>query len=133
MKTLVIDRTEWARGEENGLGNRLLGLNQKKCCLGFMCLADGIPTDKIYNVGYPEKVANSYPEYMVSNSFMEQLVNEITVSAKSYYPTNSLYENSDFASEAASINDNPFKTEQERESQLIDLFLKNGIELTFIN
>lgn len=129
MKQLVIDRSEWCRGQGD-VNSKLLKEDGQKCCLGFLCLADNIPSCVIWRVSMLNKAKSTLtgPKLEETESF-KLLVNSV------YSPTT-------FALTASTINDeiltkqNNFynlKTEEDREKLLIELFAEKGIELSFIN
>lgn len=47
-----ISRAKWGRGQPIGSALKR-GDDGKMCCLGFVCVAAGVPEEKLVNVGYP--------------------------------------------------------------------------------
>lgn len=129
MEYLIIDRNEWQRGNI-GNGKLINRFTNKKCCLGFLCLADGISVDEIIG-------ESMLPESFAGKGFAGKLL--LTFD-------NLRVLDSNFASFAARINDAfigetiklnneqiELESEEQREQMLIELFLNNSIKLSFIN
>lgn len=54
--TVVISRKTWLRGEGHARSRLLRTNDGKKCCVGEMCLAAGIPAEYIKDVGEVESI-----------------------------------------------------------------------------
>lgn len=108
MKTIVIDRRRW------GTGKLLRIADHKMCCLGFACRFYGLTEKNILDKGLPAYLLNGdgrskLPRWMMVSSFLI---------------------NSD-VNLAAQINDSPTLSDEEKEKQLKEIFLKHQIKLIF--
>lgn len=136
-RTLVIDRTKWYRGlTDQYLTPSLLDVNGTMCCLGFECIACGIPSDHLYRKGMPDEL----------ESFLDR--NRVA-----HLLSDSKYSSSPFAKRAADINDRrigetigqdathyfddaekvTLETESQRETLIAAEFATQGIKVEFIN
>lgn len=63
MKTILIDRTKWLRGQDNGT---LLNDEGKMCCLGFLCHQLRISKKNLLNIGMPDELSENFtlPEWL---------------------------------------------------------------------
>ena len=111
MKELTITRHNWTGrtalpGEGRVKGGRLHN-EGNFCCLGFYCLAKGQTVDDLGYSAYPNDPSDSLmtPQKRVS----------------------------DFAYEAAIINDNHGLNQKQKEQKLIAHFATAGITLNFID
>jgi hypothetical protein len=50
---LVIDRKLWLRGEGSDCSSLLRDKDRKMCCLGFLCLANGLSEQDIIDIQTP--------------------------------------------------------------------------------
>ena len=127
MTKVIIDRTKWSRGSL--AANALLvnretaesispGVPRAKvgrmCCLGFVCLAQGVPRKSLSGQPFPADLSRLVP-------------------GLTYRDDTWGWRNTHFAEGAAEINDNGDISEEDRESQLIELAAQNGFEFQFIN
>lgn len=126
MKRLVIDRATWARGGKKGI-TALLNKDGNKCCLGFALLDCGVEEDSIYDLGLPSDVIAQVPL-----EAREDLGNRLGWLVQSVGEDNFQYfDDGDAVALAVNINDEPSLSESARESMLKQLFMMNGVELTF--
>lgn len=123
MRTLIIDRREWARGSVGG-ESALLNHIGSKCCLGFEALACGFTKEDIAHTGTPEDIGLFHD---VETEYAIAKAPHLFVSSIDYLS------DSPFVNRAVKINDNAKITEVTREKRLTALFEKEGIELEFIN
>jgi hypothetical protein len=126
MKRVVVNRETWLRGEEDSLLFR--PTDQKMCCLGFMCLQNGVPQEDMKNVFGPGTLAKW-------RSHIADKVPAVLLKHSEYppYTLTDLGWSSNFARKAMEINDNPHYEPEQRETLLKDLFRANGIDLIFVN
>ncbi len=104
----TIDRKTWLRGE--GWQNSfLLRKDGKYCCLGQICLQEGVSKENLLGLASPVTLLNTY-----------QINTWLT-------------EDTGLMSVAMGINDNDETTDEEKEKTLIELFAKHEVTLTFIN
>lgn len=117
---VVVKRSEWGRGTESWRSNDFnpclftIDRNDKplRCCLGFLCNAVGIVDEYIEGVAMPASLRERHPE--------------------SYLLVEKIHNDGDFGV-AADINDNYGISDMERETQLIEWGLDNGVEFTFVD
>lgn len=106
MINVIVDRSRWLRGSEN---SRLLRDDGKMCCLGFVCL----------KLGYTEKeIKNKNTPYELS--FDEMFGDFSTHNAQK----NTVYD-------LMKVNDSPNIDDKKRESKIITLGQKIGIQFKF--
>lgn len=112
---LTINRPQWLRGEGSTASRLVRVADDKMCCLGFYGLACGIPKAKMTNIQsfLPFESKISLPDSM------SWLLGE----KKEW--------SSKLGAKLMLTNDNEEKTNQDRESELIELFAQVGVELTF--
>lgn len=111
MKTLVIQRDRWARGEWLGGSVLFRERDNKMCCLGFLGLGCGITETSMNEVGFPSTIrSHHWPDKL----FVEA-------------PNACLWEDV-----LARINDEEGCSEEEREAWIKAGFLELfDIDLTF--
>ena len=109
---LIIDRKEWYRGE--GIEeSKLLRTDGRRCCIGILGRAVGIPDHLLLSIGgvgsttHHQEAANKWPAWCQSDG------GDIRC--------------------AYGLNDRLDLSEKERERQLTELFARNDIEVEFIN
>lgn len=125
MKSFVIDRKRWNRGQNQSY---LLDCNDMKCCLGFLLLACGYKEKEIYGCPTPSsnfindksKIPNFLlkEEYYQSNTKICRDLMEINDVYLNYY---------------CSAIGGKFETEEQREQKIKEIFSVQGIEVSFIN
>lgn len=121
MDKVIVKRSGWLRGAYDSM--LLRPTDQKMCCLGFVCVAGGIPPDEIACNATPQQINRSLLDDLKIGGMVARLVYKRGAS----YP----WLDTTFASDAIEINDKQAITDADREAQLIKLFGDNGIELTF--
>ena len=104
MKTVIIMRKYW--------GQYLMRNDEgKKCCLGFVSEAYGVPPEKTLNKEFPcqlrHNVPKDFPDWLLTN-----------------------HHHHDVAI-ASGINDDMVLSLKEKEAQLKELFAKHNIRLIF--
>ncbi len=111
LTEFTVDRSRWLRGEGTNASRLQREADGKRCCLGFMCFAAGVPEKSIINVGLPSRL--SYSELLLlpdtlrsSGSNVQQIV------------TN---------------NDQQNMSGPAREAKLTELFQAAGIKVTFVD
>lgn len=134
MTKVIIDRTKWSRGAVSA--NALLISAERAqrnsheptmhnprsgpkagsmCCLGFACLAVGLPSKAILDKGYPKNVGLPAPGLV---DFIQETGDFV---------------NTEFSLKAADINDDIYINDSVRESRLKELAAKHGFEFEFVN
>lgn len=119
MKTLVIDRKLWQRGN-TGLG-RLLS-NGTMCCLGFECRLRKFTKKDINRLRMPSELSNEGKN--INGKRLGWLVNKLG---------NSMIVSSTDANKLASINDDSRTTDELKEAEIIRIFALHGRPVVFIN
>lgn len=125
-KRFVVDRSKWRRGgrtnEETHGETSLLNSRGFMCCLGFVCIQQGLSEEDIRLEGepcslseYSEEIDDAIGGLLLNNDEEDGMVN------------------SDLAQKAIDINDNESVTDAEREAALSSLFEKNGCEMVFVD
>lgn len=121
---LVIDRSKWGVGQDDG--GLLLGSNTgRMCCLGFMSLVAGLNKNDIMDTGMPDGIRSSedLAELVdLEHPFMKAMV---------YVDDDGDLVTTEFASQAAAINDAGDVILSDREARLIKIFAEQGIDLQF--
>lgn len=127
MAKYIIDRSKWVCGDAEFRkkydlgGSKLLNAKGKMCCLGQVCLQDGLSEDDIRGKGGP------------TNVYWQRL--------KDHWMTTPENNNSRDACHAMNINDSinsPITgdwsrlTQEEREEELKKLFESMGHEIEFV-
>lgn len=115
IKTLVIDRARW------GMGALLTEDGEAMCCLGFLAMACGATEAAIKGEGDPEGT----PDIDWPSAFIRLARDEDD--DPHAYPRNSTVTN-----DAIEINDSTKLPWEEKESRLIELFFRAGIQLSFV-
>lgn len=116
MKTLVINRDKWTRGNINQsvYGTELLNSDGCMCCLGFYMIQHTKATEEcIFHRITPMGVA-SHGECKIGQTILLEDGN-----------------NSQFTCDALAINDDNTFPEKERESELTKLFKTKGYHVEF--
>lgn len=103
----VVKRSEWGRG---GTGGVLLSAGGLKCCLGFRCEQAGIPAGNLLDEEMPWAIKghSKLPHWL------------------STFDSNS-------ADAAATVNDDRGLTDEEREAEIIRIFVERGEEIEFVD
>jgi hypothetical protein len=116
---LAVFKTDFD-SELNAYNKEFLG----RCCLGFACQAVGYTDEQMANLGYPYHLSREDEDFpRVLDAFVRRLEDG----------DGAVYSNGALSHDAALINDCSTITDAEREVQLIELFAKHGIEVTFVD
>lgn len=119
MKILEIDRRTWLRGEGGDCSMLLRPKDKKMCCLGFLCLHQGVTEDVIEAISSPADLIGQENRDKVSF-----LIND----------DNFIVDNVNLVNLAIDINDDDENLDNEiRERMLRRVFKEWGIDLVFIN
>jgi hypothetical protein len=135
MKQLVIDRSKWRTGNDGehqtGEGDtRLINKQGYMCCLGFY-MRDLANVDE--NVLLNEETPAHAAHVGIAKDFYNQNEDVKLLVTNIGDRTYSDYFHTEFCEKAMKTNDNPRLTSEEREGCIKALFLKNGVEVSFIN
>lgn len=122
MLKVTIDRQLWIRGASNNNSYLLRDSDNKMCCLGFACVAAGIPKKDINQVREPASV-----EGIKNIRTLEQLL------SKSILTEEDRKENSRVCINLMMINDDPGINANEREYMIKQFGLEVNIDFEFIN
>jgi hypothetical protein len=96
------------------------------CCLGFYCnQLIGVPKKYMMKRSHPEDLANETSKWEESNEYAKKLVSVVQLQGEDTYVDNA------FTHRAMDINDTFELTTEERENQIREHFLKEGIEVVF--
>jgi hypothetical protein len=123
----VIDRSKWRCGGVEGSSDECVrgrGIAMMRnpegfmCCLGQVSCQLGVPADALSGCWYPRTVS------VRNQEFRDRLAILLT-------EHNPVACDSELASLAANVNDNPVFTDDERESRLAALFAKHGHTIKF--
>lgn len=115
LRTVIVDRSTWLRGEGTEASKLLRAIDSKMCCLGSACLKAGLKEQQIIDQGSP---------WLVSNVL--QLV-------LSGYFGSGFYQTGDNLIPLMKVNDNMEISDIEREAELIRLGPAAGILFQFVN
>jgi hypothetical protein len=99
----TIDRAKWGK-------HMLLDENGKMCCLGFLSLACGVPSDELLFTTHPEH------KWPVNNEFKRDEFGHST----------------ELGRILAGINDGNNYSLSDKEDRITNIFADNGIKVTFI-
>jgi len=109
---LVIDRATWLRGEGSGPSKLLRKRDKKKCCIGFLCSALGVPDESMEGVGGSQRLFCDLPSWLTE------------MPTPTHDPD--LFE-------AYHTNDDPTMDEETREQNITKIFAMHDIQVEFIN
>ena len=125
---LTIDRTKWLRGE-SGMDSYLLHPQRGlMCCLGFYCVAKGIPESEFLQVGSPASVCRISEGVFFNN--LEDLVDFETHDGDDHQK----YENNRICNKLMLANDHDWVMDsKEREEELTNLFKKIDVDVEFVD
>lgn len=120
----IIDRSQWRCGSigphAHGKGfARLLNAEGYYCCLGM--ISEQLGQTDLLDCAMPADLEKDY-----------LLVNKLRCYDDYEDKEYDFYDDTDLSLNAAKINDNSELTDEQRESQLIELFAKEGHEIQFI-
>lgn len=139
MTRIEISRARWGRGQSTGSALKRVD-DGKMCCLGFVCLAAGIPEENLEGMGYPHSLflRETYtavpfdhtskpvegPLYCQSIPDMLRpfIIGEFTAFYRSSLTT-----------DLAQANDDPTLIDSKREARLIEIAAEHGYEFVFVD
>jgi hypothetical protein len=123
---LTIDRKRWQRGRDTG-GTLLDSCDNTMCCLGFVCKAFGLADADIADIALPAQM------HWRDKDVLEFLREHDTDGLLLYdnLKVGMSFEDTPFALDASDINDNTTITDWQREKELIELFARYNIALSF--
>lgn len=122
MLKVIIDRTKWLRGEGNDKSRLLRPSDGKMCCIGFACLAAGIPKSAIED--------RAEVGLLFGNPSMP-----IPESLKLLYSRrpSGLGEESGVCHNLYEVNDLKDYNDESREADIVNMGKDAGIAFSFIN
>lgn len=126
MRELVIDRTRWHRGRGHG-NSYLLNSEDKMCCLGFECIANGYTPDQIKKVSTPRCLVIDIKSTSIPDN-LRWLVRD-----REGVESSLAFVSTDDAKLLMDINDDMDIYDEERQQQISAIFARNSIQVTFIN
>jgi len=110
LKTIIINRKRWARGNQGGY--LLNAQSGKMCCLGFCAKSFGISTENIIGINMPKNITSlqkdKLPKWLLLG----------------YGPVD--------VEELAFINDESTFSDEEREEKIKKIFKKHKINVKFV-
>ncbi len=115
----TVDRKTWGRGGGEGTGLLFDPVDEKMCCVGFVCVQSGASKEDINFQGTISESVNHLNPPSWANDFLIR--------------DDGLIHESKWIESAYDINDNPDIQDDEREASLAALFKSNGHELEFVN
>lgn len=126
---VVVDRREWFRGRGGDFSN-LLTISGRMCCIGFACLAAGIPKNRIRNEPVVGTISPWFdgPDREVPFKDPDRITIEVEGLSEILWNGKA---KTQFT--AYEINDSEELTDAEREEVLIKLGPQLGLEFEFIN
>ena len=110
MKTFIINRKFWDRGEKSS-GSLLCSSTGKMCCLGFFAKSYGVPKDKIVDLAFPSSILED-KELAKIPSWAQEVTTDIHSLVK--------------------INDLSDMDDKLREKQIAKIFKKHKIIAKFV-
>jgi len=119
VKQFTVKRSSWVRGDMQG--SALLKKNGRKCCLGFLGQACGIPNIEMLGAGVPSDVG-----YVGEDGSWE---------FDKRWPQ-ALFDSSNFRSNERHLacdNDEESISDKQREKQLKTKFKTIGIKINFVD
>lgn len=137
VKSFIIDRTNWLRGEGSKASRLLRPTDEKMCCVGIYLKACGVPRDQLLDTAAVES------RRLVSGGLSLDSVSD-TKLAIPILPEGASWLRDDFkhcsgptpaASALYSMNDYQASDmpERYREEGIRNLFAKQGVEVTFVD
>lgn len=139
MKELLINRKDWIRGKQGyGISSALLrASDQKMCCLGFYLRSCGI--EDITDLSSPGQLYGTYTKEQEASSLIPDWLLEPALgfapTSSTDTPTSGKINTTD-CNRLMDINDShdpSFLTEEQRETEIKELFLLHGVKVTFVN
>ena len=117
----IVDRKKWYRGR-GVVKSKLLRVDGKMCCIGFVGIQCGIEPSLLLNKGTVEKV--SLPRSLWPTWFFSSVDN--TLDGDAPWICSDL-------NRAYEINDATYLTDAEREARLRAIFASHGDEIVFVD
>ena len=114
---LVIDRKTWLRGEGADGSFLRRSSDGRQCCLGFMALAAGLTS---------EEITDKTTIATVNRDFTN-LPHGLT------WTLSGVFANSSDCAAAIDKNDKENISDAEREVSIVDIFARNGWDVTFVD
>lgn len=124
--TFTIDRQTWLRGEGGDRSYLYRSQDGRKCCLGFYGMACGVSVEQMRNVDSPVKLANKLEAIPDGMEWLIQQEGDTDENMPDWWHTKD-------TRALMHINDDEDLLETEREAQITEMFLAQGITITFIN
>ena len=130
MRHVQIDRTLWLRGEKDS--SLFRPADGKSCCVGLVCVALGVPKEKMAHVGTIDDLVVEFTD----------VPKEFVIENESHHECNCdnceegdtrQYTEKHYLSDMYSINDDLATDDTHKETELVPLFAKVGLEVEFIN
>lgn len=121
MKTLVIDRSRWLRGNPDE--SCLLDRDGRMCCLGFYLRSCGADESDIFEIGSPAGIAYEAPQeagWLLTRLSRDD-VHEATRADSSR------------CTALMTVNDDATWTDEQREREIAHLFSRQGIDVVFVD
>ena len=115
LTKVVVKRSKWLRG--NPVRSVLLNESGRMCCLGFACLAAGVPKTAIEEVEMPAGIDRELPPSL------DKLIREDY--GRGY--------DTPISTQLAATNDSFTLQPKEREAQIKALGVKAGIDFSFVD
>ncbi len=112
--SFTVDRSRWLRGETARNSFLQRESDGKRCCLGFLALAAGVPEDAIIGKGGPCTLDLPQHKDQVADLFRTP-------------------ERYDSLGELMTVNDREDISDTQREAELTTLFQSAEIEVTFVD
>jgi hypothetical protein len=139
MQKLTIDRNIWIRNTSDVNGSPthcsylLRPSDGKMCCLGQYLKSNGISDSELLDVQAADQIDELGNKVFTSPNINWMVDKNTMFHYTSELGTPSKYKSSQASYQLMKTNDGIFETEEYRENKLTELFLKQGIEVTFIN
>jgi len=111
VKEFTVDRATWLRGEGSAQSSLLREQDGKMCCLGFLCLAQGVQRRCLLNLPVPDMLSAASQKHLPAF-----LVKPKDATMGDIMPT----------------NDNRSQTDKKRERHLKRLFKRQGVAIKFV-
>lgn len=125
VNSLTINRAKWFKGAGHHKG-QLLTSKGKMCCLGFSCLAFGVPKEQLRYIPMPYQL----PEDADIPSWLREKSHKLLSSTLEKIMENSSHKIS--VTEIGAINDMEELPDSHREDLVTRFFNQHGIAVTFV-
>jgi hypothetical protein len=147
VKRVVVDRATWLHGEGSMASKLQRRGDNKRCCVGFACIAYGVPEDQLLGHSSPLVVAglphsfdkwnfdpsntNGYralhAAFAINDCIVGQRPGSTSGGSSQYSETVEVIKKYGADDRGAA----PIKDDADREARLVALFADRGIELVF--